>query len=729
VRRTLPTRAGRLLAGLVIGIGAVLLYLLSSASSNTPMFAEGLPWLLLAGLVVVLALLTVVGYQLLRLRRRVKQRVFGSKLSVRLVLVLALIAVLPGALVYAVSVQFLSRSIDTWFNVHVDRALEGGLLLGRNTLDTMLQDLKVKADAMALTLSDGSPRSHLRVLNALREQAGVQQAAVIDANGQAVVFSGDETIGVVPDPLSPAVLRDLRLQKAYRALVYDAAGELMLRVVVPIGVPESTAVGLEVLQHVPASVSQSVEAVRQAYDEYEELSLSRVGLKRLYGLALTLSLLLALFSALLLGILFSERLAAPLGVLAEGTRAVAQGDFSQRNPVRSYDEIGILTHSFNAMTRDLATAQRETQEYQQQLESAKASLESILANLSAGVISLDGRYRLSSANPSAGRILGADLAALGKLPVADWADVDPRLRAIAGPLEEALATGAVRDWQRQVAFPGPQGELTLLMRASAIGAGADGGFVVVFDDITRLLQAQRQAAWGEVARRLAHEIKNPLTPIQLSAERLQVRLHGKLEAADEEMLGRLTRTIVNQVAALKGMVDAFSQYARSPDTELRPLDLAVLLREVLGLYESTGSRIQFRAEPGLPRVAGDAAKLRQVLHNLLQNAEDAVSGVSMPRIEVSLAGDDAGVALRVADNGIGFPADIMARVFEPYVTTKAKGTGLGLAIVHKIVEEHGGSIRVENRQPAGALVTIVLPALAVGTDMILAAAPAGAAHG
>jgi nitrogen fixation/metabolism regulation signal transduction histidine kinase len=484
----------------------------------------------------------------------------------------------------------------------------------------------------------------------------------------------------------------------------------MLRVVVPLSVPDSPAVGLEVLQPVPSSVAQNAEAVRRAHAEYQELSLSRVGLKRLYGLALTLSLMLALLSALLIGILFSERLAAPLGMLAEATRAVAQGDFSQRTPVKSYDEIGILTHSFNAMTRDLATAQRETQEYQHQLESAKASLESILGNLSAGVISLDGDHRLRSANPSASRILGADLAALDGLPVAGWAALDPRLRAIAGPLEEALAAAQVRDWQQQVEYPGVQGELTLLMRASAIGPDPASGFVVVFDDITRLLQAQRQAAWGEVARRLAHEIKNPLTPIQLSAERLQHRLQGKLDAADGEMLERLTRTIVNQVAALKGMVDAFSQYARSPDTQLQALDLATLVREVLGLYDSTGSRIQFRTEAGLPQIAGDPVKLRQVIHNLLQNAEDAVGGVPMPRIEVSIARDPAGVALRVADNGAGFPADIMARVFEPYVTTKTKGTGLGLAIVYKIVEEHGGSIRVENRQPSGAQVTIVLPA-------------------
>ena len=712
MRLAMASRGGKVLGVVVITLGVALLVLLSTASSNTPMFASSLPQLLLGGVCAVLVLLVFTGYQLLMLRRRVKQRVFGSKLTMRLVLLFSLVAVLPGALVYAVSVQFLARSIDGWFDVRVETALEGGLSLGRNVLDSMLRDLRGKANTMALSLSDRGPRDRINVLNTLREQAAVQEAAVINPAGHVIAFSGDERTGLVPEMPSPAIMRDIRLQKGYSGIDARPDGGLLLRVVVPLNTPEGEVLALELVQGVTDQVARNAEAVRSAHAEYQELSLSRVGLKRLFGLTLTLTLLLALLCALLLAIFFSQRLSAPLGVLAEGTRAVAQGDFSQRTAVRSYDELGLLTQSFNAMMRDLAVAQGQTERYQGQLENAKAALESILGNLSAGVISLDAERRLRSANPSASRILGVDLEQLVGQPIEHWYVADERLAAVAQPLSAALLAPLAHDWQGQLAYPAVQGELTLLARASQIAQTGPGGYVVVFDDITRLLRAQRQAAWGEVARRLAHEIKNPLTPIQLSAERLQHRLHGKLETADAEMLSRLTQTIVNQVAALNSMVDAFSQYARSPETELSPVDLGMLTREIFGLYESLGSAMTLSVEPRLPAVLGDAAKLRQVLHNLLRNAEDAVGGSSMPRIAVRIERCDDGIALVVTDNGNGFPPGLMASVFEPYVTTKPKGTGLGLAIVHKIVEEHHGATSLANIEPHGARVTVVLPVAA-----------------
>jgi nitrogen fixation/metabolism regulation signal transduction histidine kinase len=699
---SLTTRGGRVLAAIVAAVGAIVLYLLSGTHADMPAFTQGLPQLLLVGLGVVLLLMLLTGYQLLTLRRRLRQRVFGSKLSLRLVLLFSLVAVLPGALVYAVSVQFLARSVDTWFDVRVERALDGGLALGRNVLDSMVKDLRGKADTMALMVADRPPRQQLALLNTLREQAAVQEVALLDTNGTVLAFSGDEHSGLMPDPLSPSALRELRLQKTYTGIVAEPSGGLLLRVVVPVNVADGDVLALELVQRVPEAVSRNAEAVQFAHSEYQELAFSRSGLKRLYGLTLTLALLLALFAALLLAIYFSQKLSAPLSVLAEGTRAVAQGDFSQRTPVRSYDELGILTQSFNAMTRELAESQGDTQRYQRQLES-------ILATLSAGVISLDGDRRLRSSNPSASRILGIDLEALIDVPVSEWRHREPRLAAIAVPLDAALAGPLEDDWQAQVAYHGPQGELMLLARAAPIRQAAPGGHVVVFDDITDLLKAQRQAAWGEVARRLAHEIKNPLTPIQLSAERLQQRLSAKLDATDAELLERLTQTIVNQVAALKSMVNAFSEYARAPETRAVPVDLGPLTREVLGLYESMGFVIQLKVQPGLPPILGDAAKLRQVIHNLLRNAEDAVATVSAPIIAVGVAAEGGGIALSVSDNGPGFPADVMGRAFEPYVTTKPKGTGLGLAIVQKIVEEHRGRIRLENLVPMGARVIIWLP--------------------
>lgn len=725
VRLAMASRGGKVLAVLVIALGGFLLFLLATATSNTRMFASSLPELLLGGVCAVVMLLVFTGYQLLILRRRLKQRVFGSKLTMRLVLLFSLVAVLPGALVYAVSVQFLSRSIDGWFDVRVEKALEGGLSLGRNVLDSMLRDLRGKAVTMAVSLSDRAPRDRINALNALREQAAVQEAAVISGSGQVLAFSGDESTGLVPEMPSPATMRDIRLQKSYSGTIARPDGGLVLRVVVPLNTPEGEILALELVQRVTEQVASNAEAVRSASAEYQELSLSRRGLKRLFGLTLTLALLLALLSALLLAIYFSQKLSAPLGILAEGTRAVAQGDFSQRTAVRSYDELGLLTQSFNAMMRDLAVSQGQTERYQAQIEEAKTALESILGNLTAGVISLDAERRLRSANPSASRILGVDLGRLAGRGVDEWSAVDERLAAVAAPLNAALPGLMERDWQGQIGYPAANGELTLLTRASQIAQSGPDVYVVVFDDITHLLRAQRQAAWGEVARRLAHEIKNPLTPIQLSAERLQHRLHGKLDTVDGEMLSRLTQTIVNQVAALNSMVDAFSQYARSPETELAPVDLDTLTREVLGLYEPMGWTMSLSVEPRLPRVLGDAAKLRQVLHNLLRNAEDAVGASSLPRISVRLERFADGVALSVTDNGNGFPPDLMSSAFEPYVTTKPKGTGLGLAIVHKIIEEHHGAIHLGNVEPHGARVTVVLPIL---IDVAPVEPAAGAVH-
>lgn len=705
-RVALASRAGRMLTVGAITLGGLLLWLLYTASDNSPALAGRLPQVLAMSVGVAVALVMLVGYQLLILRRRLRQRVFGARLTVRLVSLFGLVAVLPGVLVYALSVQFLARSIDTWFDVRVERALEGGMALGRNTLDNMLRDLRGKADVMALSLSERPPEQQSRMLNALREQAGVQGAAVLDGSGRVLSFSHEDETVMVPEMPTPAQLRELRLQRSYSGIMAGPSGGLLLRVIVPVntlGAPEA----LQLVQRVPDKIARDAEAVQDAFGDYQELALSRLPLKKLYGLTLTLALLLALLSALLLAILFSQRLSAPLGVLAEGTRAVAQGDFSQRTPVRSYDELGILTQSFNSMTRLLGETQRDSQRYQQQLETAKSSLESILANLSAGVVAFDGEQRLLLANPGASRILGIDLAGLIGAPLAHWPGVDGRLEAIAAPLREALSQRREGEWERQVLFPAEAGELTLLVRVG--GAGSDGA-VAVFDDITRLLAAQRQAAWGEVARRLAHEIKNPLTPIQLSAERLQQRLRPRLDDADAEMLSRLTSNIVAQVTALKGMVDAFSQYARMPETRLETVELGGLARQVLGLYEATGARIALEVAPDTPAVRGDPAKLRQVIHNLLRNAEDAVAGVSAPRLKLSVEPAGERVALRVADNGPGFPAEFMGRAFEPYVTTKPGGTGLGLAIVHKIVEEHRGSVRLENLPGAGARVSILLPA-------------------
>ena len=708
LRRSLLSRGMKFLIALVLALGAVMLYLLSGASANTPWFSSDLPLLLALGVGVVLILMLVVGYQLLLLRRRLNARVFGSKLTLRLVLLFALVAVLPGALVYAVSVQFLSRSIESWFDVRVEKALEGGLSLGRANLDNMLKDLRRKADTMTLVLAERAAPRQRTTLNALREQAAVNEATLLRTDGSVIAFSSADSTSLVPDLPSPSVVRRVRMQQPYSAIEALGEGGLQLRVVVPVNDVTRATLLLQLIQPVPPALARDAQTVQEIYRDYQELSLSRLGLKRLYAFTLTLSLLLALLSALLLAILFSGRLSAPLGVLAAGTRAVAQGDFSQRHTVKSLDELGLLTESFNIMTMQLADAQADAQRNQEQVTAAKAYLESVLGNLSAGVMSFDAQFRLRSVNRSAEQILGVNVSELIATHPDEWAHHVPRLAVVAKAVREALEKVRDEPWETQVEGSGTAQQV-LLLRASRLSAGAETGMVLVFDDITRMRQAQRFAAWGEVAQRLAHEIKNPLTPIQLSAERLQHRLADKLPPQEADILQRSTQTIVNQVSALKAMVDAFSLYARSPEPDLQPLDLNVLTSEVMALYESSRPAMQVELAADLPRVSGDTAKLRQVIHNLLQNAEQAVSEVSMPRIVVRTEAIDAGVKLTMRDNGPGFPEALIGRVFEPYVTTKARGAGLGLAIVKKIVEEHNGKIAVANDPSGGASVTIILP--------------------
>ncbi|HEY0337471.1 MAG TPA: ATP-binding protein [Burkholderiales bacterium] len=699
---------------LFVALGAVTLFLLATATANTTLFAERYPVLLALNGAVALALATLVGYQLYILRRKLRTRVFGSKLTLRLVILFALVGILPGALIYGVSVQFLAKSIESWFEVRIDKALEGGLNLGRNALDGMLRDLTAKGDAMGLALSVRPVSEHLALLNSLREQAGVQEATLYTQRGKLIAFSGNDRAGIAPEAPGPAALRKLRLQQTYAAIETIPERGLYLRVIAPVNAISLTEEGraLQLMQPVPEEIGRDAETVQSGYREYQELLLSRRGLKRLYGITLTLTLFLALLSALAASFLLSDRLSAPLNVLVEGTRAVAQGDFSQRAANPSRDELGMLTRSFNSMTLQLAEARAQAEHKETELAHAKAQLESILVNLSAGVLAFDDTLTLRSANRSAHHILRLDCSPLIGRELGSWDTLDPSLAPLSRALRRAFENDERDEWEQQVEREAKDGTQVLLVRGSRLPAGAETGYVVVFDDVTHLLQAQRDAAWAEVARRLAHEIKNPLTPIQLSAERVEVRLAPKLAPPDAEMLTRSTRTIVNQVAALKRMVDAFSQYARTPEPAMHELDLNALVREVLTLYESFSSSIQVELAAKLPPIFGDAAQLRQVVHNLLQNAQDALGEITEPRIVVRSELGGNAVRFSVMDNGTGFPENLMKRAFEPYVTTKPKGTGLGLVIVKKIVEEHGGDVTIANVAPRGARVTISLPTAA-----------------
>jgi nitrogen fixation/metabolism regulation signal transduction histidine kinase len=690
-------------------LGGILLFLLAAATANSPLFAEHYPLLLGLNAAIALALLGLVIYQLAVLARQRRSKVFGSLLTSRVLVMFALVGIVPGLLVYTVSLQFLAKSIESWFDVRVERALEGGLNLGRAALDVMLNELLLKAHVMALDLAETPRREQAAMLSRLREQAYVEAALLMTEGGQVLASASRRPEKPMPPDPGALALRDARQVRGYSAV--EAVGDkgLLLRVIVSLdrtrraGEPRL----LQITLWVPQALAEQGESVQSAYRAYKELSLSRQGLKEIYILTLTLTLLLALLSAIALAILLSRRLSTPLAVLAEGTQAVARGDFSRRAPVTSRDELGILTQSFNSMTRQLGEARGAAQLNQTQLETAKAHLESILANLSAGVLVFDRELVLRIANNGAGSILHENLTPLIGLNLENW----HALPEFARMLRAEFSQHGDKPWQQQIEMR-DRGAV-ILVRGSPLPESGAGGYVVVFDDVTQLIAAQRATAWGEVARRLAHEIKNPLTPIQLAAERLQAKLSDKLPVEAARALDHATETIVAQVTAMKNMVDDFRDYARTPLPQLEGLDLNRLTEEVLALYEQSGTRIQTHLQKNIPLVRGDPNRLRQVIHNLLQNAQDALSGSSDPKIEVSTELSGGQVWLRISDNGCGFPEAIINGAFEPYVTTKPKGTGLGLAIVKRIIDEHQGTIRIENRSGGegnrGAAVRISLP--------------------
>jgi nitrogen fixation/metabolism regulation signal transduction histidine kinase len=570
---------------IVAGLGGILVILLASASADTTLFARHTPLLIGVNALAALVLLSLVITQLRRLWRDYRQGVFGARLKSRLLLMLALMAVLPGALVYVVSMQFAIKSIDSWFDVRVEAALDGGLDLGRGVFDAMQADLLAKGRSMAYDLADvRAPGAVL--LNRLREQAGVNTAALLTVSGHLIANSSGDLQGLLPALPEAALLRKARLGSGTARVEGDATAGFVVRALIPVGSYRLDAepLVLQLEQPVPAAITQSAALVESAQRDYQELQLGRAGLKRLYTLTLTFALLLALFAAIALAFFLAARLAKPLLMLAEGTRAVAAGDMTPRAVLETDDELGVLTRSFNEMTM--------------QLEQARIEREA----------------------------------------------------------------------------------------------------------------AQRAAVWGEVARRLAHEIKNPLTPIQLSAERLQMKLADKLDADSAAMLGRATRTIVEQVEAMKNMVNDFRDYARLPPPVSRPLDLNALVTEVLDLYADGPIAITTEFDPILPPVLADADQIRQVLHNLIKNAGEAKVGAGETAVvTVSTRLNGRMAKLCIADNGPGFPPEILQHAFEPYVTTKPKGTGLGLAIVQKIIGDHGGTITLANQAAGGAEVSVQLP--------------------
>jgi len=704
-------------------LGGFLLYLLSNASANTA--ASGEYYTLLVTLNGVLAtfLIVLIGYQIWRLYRQIRKGVVGSRFTLRLLTSFAMMAIIPGLIVYLVSVNFLTRSIESWFNVKVEAALEGGLNLGRTALDIMLADVKEKGESMATTLSFQPLNTH-SILNDLREKSGIQDLTLLTVQGRILEVSSSDSGTFLPELPSVAQLRQAR--KHILASIEPIGNKgLYLRVLAPVNGQDLTGETriLQLLQPVPKPLATTAEAVQDVYQDYQQLSYSRASLREVFALTLTLVMMLAMLGAVAVAFVLSRKLSAPLTVLAEGTKAIASGDYSTMLPAHGKDELGVLVQSFNSMTQQLDDATKAADSNRARVEAARGYLETILAHLSSGVMALNKRGELRTFNEAAMNILGVPLEGYVGLKLDQINLKHPRLdnfllTVAMNSLDDVEQAGTHKeDAQTQVELLSPHGKQILTVRGTRL---PDGGYVAVFDDATTMIQAQRDAAWGEVARRLAHEIKNPLTPIQLSAERMSHKLLSKLNAADAEMLKRSTETIVNQVDAMKRMVNEFSDYARSPAPQLQKLELNDLIKEVVSLYDQSGSKISLVLEKQPCPIKGDSTMLRQVIHNLLQNAQDALVDQADATIAVQTKIEGEMLALTVTDNGLGFPEEMLLRVFEPYVTTKSHGTGLGLAIVKKIIEEHKGSIKIENvpkaMQTTGAIVAIKIPLLIDATS-------------
>ncbi|HEY1724520.1 MAG TPA: ATP-binding protein [Steroidobacteraceae bacterium] len=708
----------RTLTAAAFAAGVAALLLLAGSVENSAQFSRWQPYILLVNICGAMALLVLLVRKFWQLYRDFRDHVPGSRLAMRTVLIFGALVIAPLVIVYLFSLDFLNRGIDSWFRVEIRQGLNDAVVLSRSALDLRLREQARRTDIFARSLRELQGPALLQRLDEERRATEAKEITVYDANGRAAAVSSATPLAQQPTPSPPDVALQLATGRSYASLNSLPNGQYTIETAAPItDVVSGRASRRYVLIHyeVPQELSALAEGVQRTSSQYGDLSAVREPLKISFRLTLSLVVLLTLLAAVYGAIFSAQRLTRPVQDLIAGTRAVGKGELGTRLPLSSRDEMGLLVHSFNDMTKRLRRASEEAMRSRQAVERERERLAIILSRLSTGVIVTDRELILHSANQSAGTILGMSFDGAGGQPLAQLSVRSARFTTFIAEVRSRLTSGW-DEWREQLSLPGEAGERVLLWACSRLPDERElGGVVIVFDDITALLAAQRDAAWGEVARRLAHEIKNPLTPIQLSADRLRRKLLGAMNAEDAQLLERATHTIVQQVDAMKQMVNAFSEYARAPDMKLQHFNLNQLVQEVAELYRLQDPAIEIRLEldPGMPEIEADRGRVRQILANLITNGIEALTGVAHGCVEISTqqqrAEGAATAVICVRDNGPGFRKELLGRLFDPYVSGKPRGTGLGLAIVKRIVEEHGGRVEAENRPEGGARILVFLP--------------------
>jgi PAS domain S-box-containing protein len=716
-----PSSAVLLILWTAVGFGALLLLLKSV--QNSAEFGRLQPAVLILNVVGVIALVTLLTRKLWQLFRDYRDHVPGSRLTARTVMIFGALVVAPLLIVYLSSLEFLNRGIDSWFQVEVKQGLSDALVLSRAALGLRMREYSERTESLARVLAKTSADDIQARLDDERHGSEALEIVLFGEHERIIAASLENPLETLPSRPPSDLVRQVGQLRPYVSLDDpDSSGKYLIRTAAAVSnSTASTAPGstesryVVAIYAVPAQLSALTEAVQRSYSQYGDLAAMREPLKYSFRLTLTLVLLLAMLAAIYGAIFSAQRLVRPVQDLIAGTRAVGKGDFGTRLPLPSRDEMGFLVHSFNDMTKRLRRAREEATHSQQAVERERERLSIILARLSTGVVAVDRVLTVRMANHAAGAILGTDLSAATGRSLPELAASNERLGQFVAAIAVRFAGGR-EEWREQLDLDSQAGRRALMCACTPLpGEDSDMGYVIVFDDITALLQAQRDAAWGEVARRLAHEIKNPLTPIQLSAERLRRRLLPTMKPVDAEILDRATHTIVQQVETMQQMVNAFSEYARAPEMRITHFSLNQLVTDVADLYRSQDPRATIRLEldEQLKSIEADRGRVRQILNNLVTNALEALEGVGTPTLEITTrlesGGDAAYAVVTVCDNGPGFQRELLGRVFDPYVTSKPKGTGLGLAIVKKIVEEHGGRIDADNRAEGGARVRVVLP--------------------